>query len=377
MSTYLTVEELIELPLLGNNDLLKRNRMRYLKWAKFVAYDLNLSVLKIPQRQYFYINKRTNTIELPCEYTEISSVNLVDDCGNFYPVWKNERLTGKIADVAAGKDCSCEYKCGYQLCNTIKGYEATTEIITDKMPDGSDVSFTCVNRKVIESNGTLIEQKQYPQRIYESGVWVDTILYTENIDLCKVELDSNGCVCDTEQNIDAVCGTCCNSNSVIPFGGNAMEPPCPGTDTWRYYCNSKLDWFSVQCGQDMRCYNPFQAIFNISEDGNRLIFPRNFGFKKVLIRWYGTPKTSTITMPLIAAEAFAMGLKFWDVRFDDKQQQLASYYSRQYSDLKWGLFSELNRRRIAEYRMILTPPTYMPSYINQLNINYNNSNYGY
>lgn len=362
MATYLTIEEAIELALLGNYDLLQRNKGRYLKWSKFINEDMKLNVMKMPERQFFTINKRTNSVDLPCEYTQLSSVNLVDKYGNFYPVWRNERITGDIVDIAAGADCSCEHKCGYKTCNTIKGYEATTEVLSDFLPNGNPISFTCVSRKVVDAGGNFTEQKQYPQRVYESGVWVNTILYTETNHLCKVEVDDNGCVCDTDENVEALCGTCCNDSSVIPFGGTAERPPCDGVDTWKYYCNSKLEWFGVQCGHDVRCHNPFRDVYNISEDGNRLIFPPNFGFDRVLIRFYQTTPTSQISIPLIAIDAFIMGLKWWDVRFDDNKQQLAQLYSMEYTKMKWGLLGQLNKRRLEEWRMILTPPVYVPSY---------------
>lgn len=370
MATYLTVEEAIEIVLLGNEDILQRGKMRMLKFAKYIYDDMNMNVLKTPVREYFQINKKTNSINLPCEKTSISSVNVVDRYGVIYPVWKNESLLDNIVEIAAAKDCSCEHNCGYKLCNTVKNYEATIEDIDDKMPNGDDITFTCATRKTIDGAGNLIEQKQYPQRIYESGVWVDTILYTETIRLCSVEVDDNGCVCDTEGNIDALCGTCVGDSSIIPFGGTAEIPPCEGVDTWKYYCNSKADWFGVQCGIDTCCYNPFTTIYNITETGDRIIFPANFGFDKVLVRYYKTAKTGEIRIPLIALDAFAMGLKWWDVRFNDKKQNLAIKYEQDYTKMKWGLFSILNKRRIAEWRMILTPPVYMASYINQHNTTY-------
>lgn len=381
MSTYLNVGEAIDLVLLGNDDLLRRNRMRYLKWSKYIHEDLKLNVLKQPKRETFHIDKRTNSITLPCPFTQVSSINVRDHFGNFYPVWRNERLADDIPDIGSVKDCSCEYKCGYNLCNTVKGYEAVVTIETDKMPNGSDVSFTCVNRKAVDKSGNFYEQLQYPQRVYESGVWVNTILYTENRQLCKVEVDQNGCVCDTEHNVDTLCNTCCSDNtSLIPFGGTADHPPCNDTDinTWKYYCNSKLDWFWYQCGCHNGCLNPYQMIYNISELGNRIIFPKHFGFDKVVIRFYDTTNTADIKIPLIALDAFGAGLKWWDVRFNDNKQQLALLYENKYTQTKWGLFSEMNKRRIAEWRMMVTPPTFVPSYIpTRLNNNYtsNNNNY--
>lgn len=378
MSTFLTIEELIDLPLLGDGDLLKRNKGRMLKWAKLVMNDMELNTFKAPQRQWFNINKRTNSIDLPCPAIDVSSVNVRDCYGNFFPVWKNERITGEIVDIAAGRDCACEYKCGYKLCNTIKAYEATTEVLTDKMPDNTDVSFTCVTRKVVDASGNYTEQKQYPQRVYESGVWTDTILYTETIHLCKVEVDSNGCVCDTDDNVELLCGTCSNESTIIPFGGTSIDPPCTGIDTWKYYCNSRMDWFSYQCGQDIHCHDPFKMIYNVSETGNRLIFPSRFGFDRVLVRWYGTTKTGEIKIPLIAADTFATGLIFYDHEYSTNplDVKLAEIFGVKYARKKWGLLTDLNKRRIAEYRMILTPPVFVPSFFGKNWNNFgNNSNW--
>lgn len=380
MSTYLSITEALELVMLGENDLEQRNLMRYRKWSKYIWEDLKLNVLKQPVRETFWINKKTNTVDLPCPFTQVSSVNVRDAVGNFYPVWRNERLTDDIPDVAAGRDCSCEYKCGNKLCNTIKGYEAVVSTKYDYMPNNTEVSFECIDRKMIDSNGFFIEQLQYPQRVYESGVWVNTILYTENKKLCKVEVDENGCCCDTEENIDTLCNTCCSdSSSIIPFGGTTETPPCndENINTWKYYCNSKADWFWYQCGCDVACINPYKLIYNISELGNRLIFPKDFGFDRVVIRYYKETSPADIKIPLIALDAFAMGIKWWDARFNDSKQDLAALYSNEYTKMKWGLFSEMNKRRLAEWRMILTPPAIVPTYIQSRN-NYNNlNNYGY
>lgn len=374
MSTYLSVDEAISLIMLGNDDLEKRNRMRYIKWSKYVWDDLKLNVLKQPVRERFKINKRTNTIDLPCPFTQVSSINVRDGAGNFYPVWRNERLTDDIPDVAAGRDCSCEYKCNNKLCNTVKGYEAVVSQKDDYMPDGTAVSFKCVDRKIIERNGDFIEQLQYPQRVYESGVWVDTVLYTENKILCSVEVDENGCCCDTDHNVDTLCNTCCSDNtSIVPFGGTSETPPCGDEkiETWKYYCNSKMDWFWYQCGCDVACINPYKLIFNISELGNRLIFPKDFGFDEVIVRFYKENSPSEIQIPLIALDAFAMGIKWWDARFNDNKQNLAEKYSNDYTKMKWGLFGQMNKRRLSEWRMILSPPVQVPSYINS-QYNYGN-----
>jgi hypothetical protein len=56
-----------------------------------------------------------------------------------------------------------------------------------------------------------------------------------------------------------------------------------------------------------------------------------------------------------------MGLKWWDCRFDDKKQNLAQVYGREYALMKFGLLRELNKYRIEELGKILAPPKYIPS----------------
>lgn len=369
MPVFIPLDEVLDIALLGNNDLQKRGKGRLRKWAKYVFTDLNLTTLKVPTRQYFKINKKTNTIDLPSNNLQLSSVSVVH-CGVEIPVFRTENVLHlDIPEIDFAKDCNCEYKCGHRLCNTIKGYVAVVSTKTDKMPDNSDVSFECVDRKGCDSAGFFYEQLEYPKRIYENSIWVDTIKFTETNKLCKVEVDSNGCVCDTEANIDAVCNACGINNlpnPSIPFGGTADMPLCPSQDTWKYFCNSKFDFFSVQCGCfpvgfHRGCYN----VYNISELGDRLIFPPNFGWDKVLVRYYINIDTNTLQIPYIALDTFIIGLKWWDNRFSDdmERRKLALGYEADYTKLRWGLLLELNKYRQSELRMILTPPVFVPSFL--------------
>lgn len=367
MSRFIKLRDAVNLPLLGNDDYLMRSKGRLLKWAPYVYEDMNMQSLRKAKREVFFINKRTNTVDLPNGST-LSSVNLIDECGVLYPVYRNDRLHNDLIDIPADKDCACEHKCGYQLCSTIKGYEALVSTKSDFLPNGQSISFECVDRKSVDSNGFFYEETQYPLRVYLSGVWTDTVLYTDSKKMCKLEVDHNGCVCDTEENMNHVCESCHiksgdGEHKEIPVGGDA-ESFChdPAVDNWIYYCNNKMDWFSVQCGCFPRSFHSHNNIYNINESGNRLIFPPNFGWDKVVIRFYIDPKLYEMEIPFTAVECFVMGLKAWDNKFNDKKQPLASVYEAKYSKMKFGLFKELNKYRIAELGKIIAPPIHIPSY---------------
>ncbi len=363
MPKFVPINEVVKLPMLGNGDYLMRAKGRLLTWAKYVYEDMNMASLRVAKRELFDVNKRTNSIDMPCDSVLISSVNVIHN-GIVYPVFRNQNLLGDLVEVSAAKDCACENKCGYKLCNTIKGYEAIQSVKSDFTPNGDPISFNCIDRKSVDDNGFYFSQTQYPLRVYVSGVWTETILHTENETLCKVDVDEKGCVCDTEHNIEAICGTCADKSGVIPVGGTANCAPHKNDETWIYWCDTKLDWFSTQCGGGCLGRHEFCNIYNISDTGNRLIFPKNFAFDKVLVRYYADVNLKDLQIPMVALDTFIMGLKWWDKRFDDNKeaQQLASVYGRQYALMKFGLLKELNKHRIAEMKMILTPPIYIPSY---------------
>jgi hypothetical protein len=358
MSRFFTAKEAVDLRLLGNDDVLKRDKLRLLKWAPYVYRDLNISTIRKPVRKKYKINKRTNTIDLDCSFLQLSSVSILDGCGIEYPVYRNNKILkgDDIVDVGASKNCACERNCNSNLCNIIKNYEAVQSVKTDFMPNGSEVSFNCVDRKWVDGQGFFYEQTQYPKRIYDNGVWTDTVLYTEDRKLCEVEVDNNGCVCDTEENLNKLCNSCGFKDlntSLCCFGGTAEKPPDDKCERWVYYCNSKMDWFSVQCGSFNYCRSGYENIYNITELGDRLIFPANFGWDSVIVRTYEDVKTSEAFIPFMAIDTFIVGLMWWDCRFNDRKQQLADRYGRIYADLKFGLLKELNRYRIAELAMIV------------------------
>lgn len=369
MALFIPNDEALDIAMLFDDDLQKRGKGRLRKASKYVFADMNLTTLKVPTRQYFKINKKTNTVDLPHNCLQLSSVNVVW-CGVEIPVFRTENVKySDIPEVDFAKDCNCQYKCGYKLCSTIKGYTAVTSVKTDKMPDESDVSFTCVDRRGCDNDGFFYEQLEYPKRIYTDGVWTDTIKFSETNKLCKVEVDNNGCVCDTEANIDALCNACGIANlpnPTIPFGGTADTPPCPDQDTWKYFCNTKLDYFSVQCGcYPIGFYPGCYNVYNISELGDRLIFPPNFGWDKVMVRYYIDIDTNNLQIPFIALDTYIVGLKWWDNRFSTnmERRKLALGFEADYTKLKWGLLLELNKYRLAELRMILTPPVHVPSFL--------------
>ena len=415
MPRFEPVQDVIDQLCLTSGDILRHKKGLYMSVANDVWNDLNETTLRIakrikmPVRKEFQINKRTNSIDLPCEFLKLSSVNVMDRHGIMYPVYRNLNVNDDIVDVPAGKNCACEHNCGYQLCNTVKGYVGVQTTLSDLNPDNSIATFNCISRIVLGNNGIIYQENQYPKRIYTNGVWTSTILFTEQTKVCQCETDDNGCLCDTEENINNVCNSCgiknFNSNIHIhgappltppvggnvdmtkynggscscgdgpcscgasiapglPVGGTASCPPSPGVNEWIYYCDNKMDWFSVQCG----CFptgfcDGRTNVYNIGETGNRLIFPHNFGFEKVVVRYYEDISLEKMMIPYIAKQTFMTGLQAYAYENNPTQFKFAEAMATKYSRYKWGLFLELQRMRIKELGNIISPATRIQSYI--------------
>ena len=96
--------------------------------------------------------------------------------------------------------------------------------------------------------------------------------------------------------------------------------------------------------------------------GDTLIFPGNFGFDSVVVRVYVDVSLNDLQIPLVCVPVFVTGLKWYNARWNDKMQNLAAAYEAQFTKQSWGLFMELNKYRIEELRMMMTPPVYMPNF---------------
>jgi hypothetical protein len=385
MARFQPVIDVIDNLCLRSGDIARRKKGLYLSCCSDVWNDLNETTLKIakrlkiPVRRKFEVNKRTNSIELPCNFNRLSSVNVVDERGVIHPVYRNLSIHDDIVDVPSEKNCACEKKCGYNLCNTIKGYVAIQTTQTDTLPDGvTPVTFNCITRIAVGENGIVYKESQEIQRVYTNGVWTGTVLQTTSTQMCQCETDHNGCICDTEHNVNLLCESCGIrnfQNNINPHnltniaepyavGGTAMCPPSPNDNEWVYYCDNKMDWFSIQCGcEPGRFRRQYRNVYNISENGNRLVFPHDFGFEKALVRFYEDIDLQNLLIPYIAKDTFMTGVQYFAMKQNPDLRDMAGSFGQQYSREKWGLFLELNKMRIAELGKTISPQAFVPSYI--------------
>ena len=75
---FFSPKEAVDIRMLGNDDYQKRDRMRLLKWSKYVWQDMNLTTVKKAVRRRYKINKRTNSVDMDCKFLQLSRPHGVD-----------------------------------------------------------------------------------------------------------------------------------------------------------------------------------------------------------------------------------------------------------------------------------------------------------
>ena len=354
MSRFISLDEIVKTACLIEKDYQMQNKMRYLAFAKDIWHnDMNLTTVKDVKRIILEIDKRTNTVKLPCHNKLVSGVYVIGKFGEFYPVYRNERLHDDIVDISAIDDC--DGHCCNKLCNMVKNYEAIEELIESEMPNGSTQTFTCITRKGYDNYGNYYEEKQYPQREYTDGTWTNTIVATEKINLCKLELDKKGCIKETDENYHLVlkhgCYGSCES-LYVPKGevGSSciIDPSAKHLVGW-------------ECGYNFSAFN-LNNSYNITTEGDRLVFPHNFAFKRILVRYYEDIKINDIKVPSIAKEAMMMGIKYYDTLLDENKLKINQVFAEKYARMKGGVMSMLMKVNKDQQRMALTPPVHIPNF---------------
>lgn len=351
------IEKIVEQTCLMQKDNLLQKKMRFLSLSADVMEDMELNTIKAPERELFEINKRTWTVDLPCRLDELESVSWLDCYGIIHPVFRNERLHRDIVTVKASQNCECG--CSSELCHLIKSYVSIKEVVTVDTPEGGTEDFTCITRKYVTPLGMYTEQRQFVIRVNDyTGEWISNELTQEDIELCKLQVDPNGCVVDCDSNLEMLnCTGCITSCREVTHNNNGIG------DSYIVGCGSQYDIYRAEAGslfwQDNFYFN---NIYNITDDGKRLIFPVGFPHRKVLLGFYKGIQISDIKVPFMARVCFMTGLAWMDTLLstDPGEQKMNIIYGRRYADMKWGCLLEMNKSTIAEYRMTLTPPVEWP-----------------
>lgn len=289
LANTISIEDVVKGILQREGDTTGMNYLKYLSVAKDVYRELNLHAVRQTKRAWVEVDKKTNTIKLPKDYMFFSSVSVEDECGRLIPLVINNNLKYDIIDISQDKDCHCECGCNSASCGGIKNYEVISGMQVAKLPDGSDMAFATMTRKKVNKDGSMVVEKTFPKAIYENGVWTKTELVTEEEFICKLEVKDCGCVKENEKN-NQVINACCGAS-----------------------------FFSVECGGTSCKTSPQSLTYNVSEGGDRIIFPSSFHYAKVLLRYFYDAPLKELRVPIIAKRAMMFGVKFEISNFDKKE----------------------------------------------------------
>jgi len=292
MANRIKVKEAVDDLLLREGDTAGINRARYMGVAKDIHRELKFAGLKESVRFLRPVLKTEGGMRyvlLPDNTIMFTTVYVVDNKGVAIALVSNSKVKEDITDLSLIKTCGCDCGCSDNLCSKIRNYELIQTEETAKFPDGSIGTFTKTVRKVVKADGSLIYEITEPLKVYINGIHTGTRLNTREEHICKLEIKECGCVKD------------CESNHV---------------EISEHIVFQDIDH---DCGCPMRLKEVAGRItYNVSDDGNRLIFPSNFNHDTVFVRALVESQTKDITIPLIAKKAFMLMVKDEIIQFDVK-----------------------------------------------------------
>lgn len=288
-----TVDEAVTSLLSRENDIAGVNKLRYKEVAMDVYRDMNLSAIKHVKRALFTIDKRLNGIVLPEAFYKFSTISVITKDHQILPLVYNTNITDDIVDL--GLDANCECQCTDSICNYKRNYETITEEVMAIMPDETEQKFIKTIRKFIQSDGSAYVEVNEPTAIFVDGIHTATELKRTAKLLCKLDIKPCGCIINNDHNRKMWTS---HGSSLAPDSGVSLL----------------CEW-----GVPSPEYYPRSATYNFSDDGKRIIFPTNFAYDKILLRWYEGQSTKDILIPHIAKEAFLAGIKYFISDYDKKE----------------------------------------------------------
>lgn len=331
---FITIEELVKGMLRREKDLTGIDKLLYKSVAKDIYKELNLASIKVPIRLWMNVDKRTNSITLPDNFMNFSSIE-IEECGVRVPVIINTNLLSDIVDVSNIPDCGCDCGCQSETCSSIKNYELIQEEISIIMPDSTVKVFTETTRKKLNKDGTIVIETIKPVQQFDNGTYVGVVMETNDEFFCHVEVLPCGCVAQTKEN-DDICYSC---TAAISFGVDCG-------------CNITPDHL-MRKHHDERYRHP---EYNFSQEGDRIIFHHPFHYDRVLISYYANTKTKDILLPIIAMRAMVAGIKA-DMEPYDKRavKWKADSWEDKYIRAKRVLMDQLNPINITKFNTQITP----------------------
>lgn len=320
-------KEIVDSLLIRTKDKLGINRADYTSYLKDIWKKLNLKGIKESKRILIRVNRKNNSVEVPDDYFQFSTIYVFDDCGKIVPLAINTNLSEEIVDLSRQKGCDC----GCDLCAQVSNYEAIEEVVPATMPNSSVEYFTKRIVKKVNADGSYIQEITEPQQIFLNGAHTETKLVTSSEYICKLDVADNGCVLDTEENKTKIYGQC-------GFVDLRHECGCP---TLPDECNGA-------------------AQYNISDDGKRIILPSNYQHDYIILRYYFDKKTKDIEFPWVS-KSLVMDEMYWaHIEYDPKVPRYVKIdIKNSIAQKLQTMLSDITRMTMSEMYKMVSPKKHL------------------
>lgn len=282
---------------LREKDNVQANRLYYTTFLRDAFMKLNLKTSMVVERVALPVQEGMPFIYTPDNYLEMSSISAPNQNGKLEAMIVNMDVKKDIADMSLINRCGCDCGCTNELCSPVRNFETITGSVTATMPDNTVKYFTTTFRKIILRNGDYVEETTEPTQVFDNNVHTDTLLQTTTKLLCSLDIETCGCLKETEHNREHL-NRFCNASNI-----------------------------HTECGCTERHFVPHQK-YEIDEFENKIYLPSHFKAKYVVLRYFSNTKTKDIMVPFFAKEPLMSGIKVMSSKYSNPAEK--QYWDKQY-----------------------------------------------
>jgi hypothetical protein len=288
LGSFVSASDIIKKVCLRTEDTNMSKARMYASYMSAVWNDLRFDCTKTSVLRKYQINKRTNSLPLPSDCLMLFGVGYENEMGEIKPLWYNTKVPKKLLSEN-GVSCTCT-QCGQEnkSCAAIATVSNIDEIVHF---NGQD--YPKQTKVVVMTDGSVVKKITQPVLV-NNGNSAFVEMRTTQEDVCKLELESCGCIKNTEDNNASM--------RLIQTSFCGLDYP---TETYSIYAPENLG-------------------YAIDVTGEQILLPHSFPYDYVVLKYLtNITHEADFKIPAIAEEAFIRGIMYYS-NADDPKSLLAT-----------------------------------------------------
>lgn len=200
--TSMPLSEAVDMFMSLQNNSNQNHKLLYRTSGRMIWKELLGDTLTSVRSVYVAVDQSTKRFTLPKDIMRLYSISFVDKCGIIHPIFYDENVsTLELLDFNNEDSCGCQKCKGKDSLCSIFETVTYTDTVAEVSIEGTTDTFRIRKYVIRDVLGKVTEVTEYygPYDVNGSPT-NDEIFKTTKEVICNLELDDNGCVCNSHVN---------------------------------------------------------------------------------------------------------------------------------------------------------------------------------